>query len=395
MISRPSSARFEVLGRGNNGAVLQSSAGSVYKWTVDPHETAIWLAVQSMRNAGRAVMGFPEILDIRLGDRCALIHREDVTPLGAREKYALDPWASDVLKQASRLSTSGRLTGSRAMVLRGRRALDTALSAPMLRSLRTSVLNLRGRYQVEPTDLRPCNLGHGAGRKDSILVTDPGRTPIETALVAGGAARGEAYQRCPNERGLRTAVQKALGKAPTYSNCRIANAAELGAVMQKHGWKDHEVAGTAGFHTEPNCNLFGKCKPGDILVREGHDWSLLHEFVHAAGVVDKSLAPWITEGITEAVAQAIAEGEGWTHHPTYPDEVDVVREKLAPSLGLTVLDLGRLVVDDPAAAGRDIAKRMSAAVGGSSSRWYNAVGPGAQDARRFTKALQTAKRKST
>ena len=371
--------------------MLQSAPGSVYKWTVDPHEVAIWLGVQSMRNAGRPVMGFPEILDIRLGDRVALIHREDVTPLGARERYALDPWASDALKQASRWSTSGRLMGNRRMLVKGRAALDTALHAPMLRSLRTSIHDLRRNFSLEPTDLRPDNLGHGAGRKDSILVTDPGRTPIETALVADGSARGEAYRRCPNERGLRTAVLSALGKDPTYGNCRIANAAELGAVMQRHGWKAHEVAGTAGFHTEPHCTFKG-CTPGDILVREGNDWSLLHEFVHAAGIIDKSLAPWITEGITEAVAQEIAAGEGWSHHPTYPMEVALVRTKVAPLLGLSILDLGRLVVDDPPGAGRKLARRLSSAVGGTTSRWYNAVGPGAQDTRRFKKALSTVRR---
>lgn len=392
MVSRPANARLAVLGRGNNGAVLQSSAGSVYKWTVDPHETAVWLAVQSMRNSGRPVLGFPEIFDIRLGDREALIHREDVTPLGKRERYALDPWAADALKKASRWTTAGRLEGNRSLILRGRKSLDTAMAAPMLRSLRTSIFDMRRMYSLEPTDLRPDNLGHGAGRRDSILVTDPGRTPLETALVDQGSARGEAHRRCPNERGLRTAVLKALGKSPTYGNCRIANAAELSAVMQKHGWKAHEVSGTAGFHTEPNCTLRG-CTPGDVIIREGNDWSLLHEFVHAAGVVDRSLAPWITEGITEAVAQEIAAIEGWEHHPTYPHEVTVVREKLAPNISMTVLEVGQLVVNDPTAAGRELAKKMSEGVGGSTTRWYNAVGPGAADSRRFTKALQAASRR--
>ncbi len=395
-MSNASHARLDVLGRGNNGAVLQSSPGTVYKWTVDPHEVAVWLSVQSLRNSGRPVMGFPEILDIRLGEREALIHREDVTPLGGREKYSLDPWAADALKKASRLTTAGRLEGNRRLIVRGRKALDTALAAPMLRSLRTSIYDMRRMYGLEPTDLRPDNLGHGAGRRDSILTTDPGRTPLETALVAHGSARGEAYRRCPNERGLRTAVLKALGKDPTYGNCRIANAAELGAVMQQHGWKAHEVAGTAGFHTEPHCDFFRNCTPGDVIIREGNDWSLLHEFVHAAGVVDKSLAPWITEGITEAVAQDIAAGEGWEHHPTYAQEVRVVREKLAPALSMSVLDLGRMVVNDPSAAGRDLSKRLSKAVGGSSARWYNAVGPGAADSRRFNTALQAvAAKRST
>ena len=365
--------------------MLQRGSGSVYKWTVDPHETAIWLAVQSMRNEGRRVPGFPEIFDIRLGDREALIQREDVKPLSGREHRTLDPWSSAALQRGSRLMTAGRLLERPEWVKRGRRATTLGLSAPLFRSLRRSITGLRNIYRLEPLDLRPQNLGHGAGRKDSVLLLDPGRSPLETALVSD--ARGHARRRCPNERALRGAVAESLGKAPSYTDCRIVNHSEMRAVMRGHGWKAAEIDGTAGFHTEPHCK-WGKCKPGDILLAEGNEWALLHEMVHATDVVDKELAAWLTEGITEACAQDIAKVQGWDHVPTYPREVQFVRAELSPALKMSIMDMGKLIGSNPDEAGQNFAKALASHRGGAWRKWYKALGPGSNDHQRLRRLLK-------
>ena len=111
--------QYTVLGAGNNGAVIQAGPGVVYKYTRDPVEVAAWLAVAGQQARRRPLSGMPILYDLHIGDRAAVITREDVKPLG--KQHGLDPYSLGALQVASRLDTKARLYGDRRAALAARR----------------------------------------------------------------------------------------------------------------------------------------------------------------------------------------------------------------------------------------------------------------------------------
>tara|TARA_R110002060_G_C2087892_1_gene96914 strand:- start:277 stop:762 length:486 start_codon:yes stop_codon:yes gene_type:complete len=160
----------------------------------------------------------------------------------------------------------------------------------------------------------------------------------------------------------------------------MVNDDQLRKVMRQHGWRDSDISDTAGFHSNDN----------NIYLLRGNEWSQLHEMAHAAGIVDKDLAPWITEGITECVAADIAKKKKWKHRGTYPEFVRIVRKDLAPTLGLTTMQIGQVVAAAPAHAGRDLSKRLSLRTNIPARTWYKAIGPGAATPGQFNRLLEKA-----
>jgi len=382
--TNPTKPLFGLYGRGNNGAVLQGPDLTVYKWTIDPVEIQAFLAQQALANSRYLLRGhdpLPQVYDIRIGHRAAVIHRESVPSAGS----LLDPSVVDGLRRAARLETAGRMTGQRQLVYWGRRTRQAAAAGNRpLHNLLRSLRRFRP-FQLHMPDLQPPNLGV---RRGQLVLRDPGRTPTETLLVS----HGEAARRCPNEKALRGAVRDILGTAPSYSTCQVVSINGLRRIMRQHGWRDAEIDGTAGFHGED----------GVISLREGDEWSQLHEQVHAAGIVDQGLAPWLTEGLTEAVAQEIARSKGLKHHPTYPTEVRAVKTKLAPMLGTTVLDLGKQVTAACRAnkrqqacqqIGRTLAQQLQDRTGVRATSWYKTIGPGAMGREQFMKLAGSVKSK--
>lgn len=361
--------QWSVIGRGNNGAVIQGPPGVVYKYTQDPTEVACWLAAVSLGHRSKLPPGLPEVYDIHLGNRSAVITREDVAPLG--KLHGLDSHSVAALQRAGRLAVRGRVDGHYPSTLRSRRWRSKGLYGP-LRTIGRAVHALES-LGATPTDLRPSNLGRR--RKDNSLVLhDPGRTPVETTLSNPAP--------CPNARSLGHRVRQLLGTAPSYKSCQVVNKAGLRRVMRKHGWSDADADGTAGFHTQDQ----------RILLAQDGQWSLLHELVHAAGVTDKDMAQWLTEGITEATAQEIAKQSGMSHRPTYDKEVDIVKKKLAPALGMGVTSIGKLVVRDPARAGRQLSKILAQRHPKVSwAQWYKTIGPGVLGPEPFIKLLRRAR----
>lgn len=371
-ISKTRRRRYTVLGRGCNGAVLQGPPGSVYKWTTDPTELHAFLVADGLRARGVEVPGIPEVQGIWIGEREALIQRADTPTLSGRAaRNLLDPGLRTALQRGARLSATGRLRGNRAIQATGWKLQMRALgSSPVLRPIYQGARAL-SKYGVQLHDIRPANLAMG---RKSLLMIDPGRTPVEATLVA----RGEAARRCPNEPALRKAATQLLGRAPNYKSCAVVGQREMQKVMGQHGWSAREVNGTAGFHTED----------GRILLATDGTWSQLHEMVHAAGVTNESLGTWSTEGITEASAQDIAKARQWKHVPTYQQEVSVIRKQLAPALGISVLDLGRLVAKDPKGARRRIAVGLVQKVGGNGRRWEATLGPSSTSSAAFERELR-------
>jgi hypothetical protein len=368
----PRKAQWSVLGHGNNGGVIQGPPGVVYKVTYDPVEIQSWLAAASMARRGRLPLGLPAIYDLRLGHRAAVVVREDVDPLG--ERHGLDPLSIAALQSAGRLSAKGRLHRNRPAWLKGRKIRSRGLYGP-LRQVGQAVLALE-RMGARPSDLRPENLGrtpHG------LVLHDPGRSPIETT-VAGVRSPGVAP--CPETKKLASAVREMLRTAPSYKDCKVVNESHLTQVMKRHGWKDTDIKQTAGFHGEDNV----------IYLLQHQEWTLLHELVHAAGVVDRDLASWLTEGLTEAVAQDVAHKRNWTHHPTYPQYVKIVRNKVAPAAALSIPQLGRLVAVAPKQAGHHLAQKLHQEYPSiSTSTWYKALGPGVLTPAPLEKILRKVK----
>jgi len=411
------------IGKGNNGIVFTGPApGTVYKWTVDPVEVAAWLAVLGLQQRSdpayamatrhdplldhrgayhgpRGVPGFPRLFDIHLSDRSALIVREDVQPAGAGGRRSLAPLTE---RQHSALQHSARAVLSAAgngVPRAASRRLQYLAGIPALGGVAAGLAALQRDYGVIPNDLRGPNLGYAqsldyrsrsplrGGGRGRLVLLDPGRTPIESTLAGGSpascsSARGRrnavpGAPSCVGAAPLASAIKGMLGHAPSYSACQIVNGAQLRSVMQQHGWSAGEIGDTAGFHTEQ----------GTILLRRGDEWSLLHELVHAAGVVDKDLAPWLVEGITEAAAQAVAQHHGWKHTPTYPEEVTFVVKTVGPAARLNAVGLAKLVAAAPKTAGRRLATRLAQGRGGRAEDWYRAIGPTGGDFTQGRKAL--------
>jgi len=356
--------QFTLLGAGNNGAVLQGrERGVVYKYTRDPIEVQSWLAAASLRNRGRPLPGLPEHYAIHLGHRSAVIAREDVKPLG--DTHGLDPASLAYLQIGSRLGNKASLHGSKAAERASRRHLSFGLAGP-LRPVGQALRELH-RLGARPSDLRPDNFGW---TNRGLVLHDPGRSPVETTTAK---ARGE-HDACPNVKKLAGAVRDALGKDPDYASCNIVSQNGMRRVMKTHGWRDAEINDTAGFHTQDN----------RVYLLRGNEWSLLHELVHAAGVIDKDLASWVTEGITEAAAEDIAKANGLDHRSTYPKFVKIVRQQLSPALGLTPTQLAEVVASQPNKAGRNLSERLAVRTGLSARKWYKTLGPGVASPSAYT-----------
>jgi ADP-ribose pyrophosphatase YjhB (NUDIX family) len=80
---------------------------------------------------------------------------------------------------------------------------------------------------------------------------------------------------------------------------------------------------------------------GKIYLREGHESSGLHEVVHAAGLLEDNVSTYINEGMTQAVAEHIADTHSLTIPRTYRDEVKFVHEYLVPATGKPLPELAR------------------------------------------------------
>jgi hypothetical protein len=137
------------------------------------------------------------------------------------------------------------------------------------------------------------------------------------------------------------AVTEIVGK-PHFSRFEILSDADFEAeVPQDSG--DRLTGGTAAI-------TIGN----DILVREGYEDSAIHELVHAAGMKPIRIGYFINEGITQYVANLVADKLGMKIRPSYRDATHFVQKKILPLIGdernfikgyAEARDKGKFVVD--------------------------------------------------
>jgi len=142
--------------------------------------------------------------------------------------------------------------------------------------------------------------------------------------------RSRGRGRCRDMGPISQATAAILGSRGGARSCEVVSSRRMDTILKQHNWDSGE--GVVGFHT-PDQRIF--------VTRQ---WSLPHEWAHAAGLVDDRLGMWICEGLTESVAQEVARQTRTPYQPTYEYERRLVEDHLAPALGMKPLDLARQVV---------------------------------------------------
>ena len=162
-------------------------------------------------------------------------------------------------------------------------------------------------------------------RHPELSSDEPSRCQLNRARNAGGRPG-----KCKSTGRIAQATEEVLGSAASPRSCALVSPKKMDRILRQHNWDSGE--GVVGFHTPED----------DLYVTK--QWSVPHEWVHAAGLVDDHLAMWVCEGLTEVVAEQVARRAKVPYQGTYTYERQLVEESLAPALGMPPLDLARQVV---------------------------------------------------
>jgi hypothetical protein len=127
-------------------------------------------------------------------------------------------------------------------------------------------------------------------------------------------------------------IEGALNTRMGNVSCKIVNKSGMADVMAKAGWSRNESAGVVGFQVDEN-----------VYVLDSAPWTVLHELVHRAGVNSDRISRFVAEGLTEAIAAELKQSPD-EHRATYPAEVTWVTQRLLPTLNMSAVELGRVIV---------------------------------------------------
>lgn len=149
-------------------------------------------------------------------------------------------------------------------------------------------------------------------------------------------------------------IQRALGVNMGDVSCKIVDNGGMAEVMEGAGWSRNDANGVVGFQV-------GK----EVFVLDSAPWTVLHELIHRAGVNSDRLSRFVAEGLTEAIAAELKASPD-EHRPTYPTEVAWIKGRLLPALGMSAVQLGRVIAQsqDPP---KDLARLMAKAKPGLSA----------------------------
>lgn len=143
-------------------------------------------------------------------------------------------------------------------------------------------------------------------------------------------------------------IRRALGVDVSPVQCHVVDEPGMESVLVRSGWSKNDADGVVGFHVGNN-----------VYVREDSDWSTLHELLHRAGINADRMNRFVAEGLVEAIASEIKRSPD-EHQPTYPDETTWVKGTLLPLLGMSGVQLGKILAhssDPPGELARRIASK--------------------------------------
>jgi hypothetical protein len=118
------------------------------------------------------------------------------------------------------------------------------------------------------------------------------------------------------------AIEQYLGVRPSPRSFRVLSDAEWKRAMPTD--RVDLVQGPLVAMTTPD---------GDVLVKQGHEGSAIHELLHVVGFRPVGISQLLNEGITQAVAIAVGRAAGLPVDGSYRAQVHWVLAKLLPRLG--------------------------------------------------------------
>lgn len=327
---------------GSYGCVFDTDKKALLvKLTTDPEEAGAAHHIADLQRGGwlRDAIRIKSVHQVAGSPKAWVIVRERVRPGN------LDPMDESVLWEANGELWGAYQKGIKAdptamrlwKVMLGRPAL-----LPLVR-LRTELLQLG----MTALDLRGPNVGRrafamkGWSRPGSLVLLDTGGvtaldgTPLPTSPIPTLSPRrqGAANRSCPGQAKLERHFAALTGRDEAGGHCELVSKKKLHGVARKHGW--NAPKGIVGFHT-----------PDDkIYVSRDERWSVAHELGHRYGLTDDQMGRWLSEALTEFVAEESARRAGEPHQPTYGYERSLVEGVVSLAANRTPLQLARLAAN--------------------------------------------------
>lgn len=138
----------------------------------------------------------------------------------------------------------------------------------------------------------------------------------------------ESIRPCHKQAEFIERIEDAMGIRMGPVSCHIVNEKGMESALTRSGWSKNEAVGVVGFQVAK-----------DVYVLDSTPWTVLHELVHRSGVNGDRLNRFVAEGLTEAIARELKQGDD-EHRPTYPTETAWVQKELLPMLGMSAVQLG-------------------------------------------------------
>lgn len=154
-------------------------------------------------------------------------------------------------------------------------------------------------------------------------------------------------RRCHKQDEFVRRIEGSLGVSVRPVTCSIVTTQGMQSVMARSGWSRNDAEGVVGFQVGQN-----------VYVLDSAPWTVLHELIHRSGVNADRLNRFVAEGLTEAIAEELRTSPD-EHRPTYPEETAWIKGVLLPRLGMTAVQLGRVIAksSDPPSALADLMVR--------------------------------------
>jgi len=173
------------------------------------------------------------------------------------------------------------------------------------------------------------------------LVVEEIRASLQNSKSASLSQYHYAYKPAPKSLAYRTTVETNLIEQEIEQYLNVTISFPLVHILSEDEWKEEVESSTAE-------NLFGGTaaiytEEGTILIREGYESDLLHELIHHSGMVG-SINDYLSEGLVQAVSEALAQDLQIKIRPTYQKQVQFIHKYILPLTGLSLRELAQKYV---------------------------------------------------